>query len=133
MRANVTLESIHVIKDILEGYGEGFNEADLEATTSYLLRANARAFETPNAKINMLRNISAYGLPHDYVVEREQIVRDMTEERVQELARRYADASRMIYLVVGDARTQLARLNALGMGRPILIDRDANPLVARGP
>ena len=133
VRANVTLESIHVIKDILEGYGEGFNEADLEATTSYLLRANARAFETPNAKINMLRNISAYGLPHDYVVEREQIVRDMTEERVQELARRYADASRMIYLVVGDARTQLARLNALGMGRPILIDRDANPLVARGP
>ena len=132
VRSNVTLESIESIKGILEAYGEGFDDADLEATTSYLLRANARAFETPNAKINMLQNISAYGLPHDYVVEREQIVREMTGERVRELASRYADASRMIYLVVGDARTQLGRLNSLGLGGPIAIDRDANPLGASG-
>ena len=132
VRSNVTLESIESIKGLLEEYAAGFDDTDLEATTSYLLRANARAFETPNAKINMLRNISAYGLPHDYVAEREQIVRGMTAERVRELAERYADASRMTYLVVGDARTQLERLNALGLGRPILIDRNANPLGASG-
>ena len=30
--------------------------------------------------------------------------------------------ARMVFLVVGDARTQLPRLSAAGLGRPILID-----------
>ncbi len=128
VRSNVTYESVDLIRDIMADYGDGFDESDLEATTGFLLKSNARAFETLGAKINMLQNISAYGLPHDYVVGREQIVRAMTSERIKELAERYVDPDRMIYLVVGDADTQLERLTAVGFGRPILIDRNANPI-----
>ena len=108
-----------------------FDEADLEATTSFLLKSNARRFETLGAKINMLQSISSYDLPPDYVVQREGIVRDMTVERIKDLAGRYGDAGRMIYLVVGDARTQLDRLTQVGFGRPILIDRDGNRAAGR--
>lgn len=128
VRSNVTYESLDLIRDIMAEYADGFDESDLEATTGFLLKSNARAFETLGAKINMLQNISAYGLPHDYVVGREQIVRAMTRERIKELAERYVDPDRMIYLVVGDAGTQLERLTAVGFGRPILIDRNANPI-----
>jgi hypothetical protein len=33
----------------------------------------------------------------------------------------------MVWLVVGDARTQLGRLGGLGLGDPILVDRQGNP------
>ena len=56
------------------------------------------------------------------VVEREHVVDNITLERVRELARRYVDPARLVFLVVGDAHTQLPRLSAAGLGRPILID-----------
>ena len=122
VRSNVTLESVELIRDILAGYAGGLTESDLEATRNYLIRSNARAFETLRAKIGMLEKISALGFPLDYVVQREQIVREMTLDRVRELAEQYVDPRRMVFLVVGDARTQLPRLAELGFGRPILID-----------
>ena len=122
VRSNVTLEAVALIRDILASYSDGFTPEDLEMTQSYLIRSNARAFETLRSKISMLEKISTLGFPLDYVVERERVVHTMTLERVRELARRYADPARMIFLVVGDARTQLPRLSAAGLGRPILID-----------
>ena len=128
IRSNVTLESVELIRNILGEYSDGFTPDDLEATRSFLIRSNARAFETLGAKIRMLENISTLGLPFDYVAEREKIVREMTLERVQELADRYIDPERMVFVVVGDAETQLPRLTRVGLGNPILIDRNAAPL-----
>jgi zinc protease len=48
----------------------------------------------------------------------------MTIDRIQELANQYLDTSDMVWLVVGDARTQRARLRSLGLGTPIVINRD---------
>ena len=132
VRSNVTLESVELIRDILADYAEGFTADDLEATQSYLVRSNARAFETLRSKIGMLEKISTLGFPLDYVVERERVVDNMTLERVRKLARRYVDPARMVVLVVGDAQTQLPRLSAVGLGGPILIDRDARPTEGAG-
>jgi len=127
VRSNVTLESLELIKSIVEGHGAGFDATDLEATQGYLLRANAGALETIGAKLRILRNMSAYGFPADYLREREQIVREMTIERVRELAKNYLETP-MIWLVVGDAKTQLGRLGGLGLGDPVRLDRDGNAL-----
>ena len=132
VRANVTAESVALIRDILAGYATSFTEADLEATENYLVRSNARAFETLASKISVLERISTLGLEYDYVVEREQVVRNMTLEDVKELARTYADPEGMVFLVVGDARTQLPGVSDLGLGTPTLIDVNATP-VNSGP
>ncbi len=87
-----------------------------------MLKSNARSFETLGAKLNMLDNISDYGWSPDYVKEREQIVKDMTKEQISELAQKYANPDQMIWLVVGDAKTQMDRLEQLGFGEPILIN-----------
>ncbi len=128
VRSNVTLEALTLIKEIVEGHGPNFDEADLEATRSFLLRANARAFETGGAKLGVLADMSGLGFPADYVLQREQIVRDMTVDQIQRLADRFLDPERMIWLVVGDARTQLPRLDALGLGTPQLVDRQGRPV-----
>ena len=92
------------------------------------MRANARAFETAGAKLGLLGDMSTYGFPADFVLQREQIVRDMTIEGIQALAETYLDPERMVWLVVGDARTQLPRLRALGLGEPTMLDRDGQPI-----
>ena len=123
VRSNVTYEALDLVKGIVEAHGPEFDESDLEATKSFLLRANARAFETAGAKLGLLSDMSAYGFPADYVLEREQIVRDMTIEDIKVLAARYLDPERMIWLVVGDAATQRSRLRTLGLGEPTVLDR----------
>ena len=128
VRSNVTFEALDLIKEIVESHGPGFDDADLDATRSFLLRANARAFETAGAKLGLLSDMSAYGFPADYVIRREQVVREMTIERIQDLAARYLDPAGMIWLVIGDARTQLDRLRALGLGEPVVLDREGRPV-----
>jgi zinc protease len=128
VRSNVTYEALATIKEIVETHGPEYDEEDLDATQSFLLRANARAFETAGAKLGLLGDMSAYGSPADYVLEREGIVREMTIPRAKELAERYLDTSGMIWLVVGDAATQLPRLGALGLGEAVVVDREGVPV-----
>lgn len=123
VRANVTLESAQLIKQILQDYGKNFSANDLDATQSFLIKSNARAFETAGAKLGLLENISKYGWKYDYVKAREQIVRDMTVARIKDLSAKYLNPDRMIWLVVGDAKTQLSRLKELGFGDPIVIPK----------
>jgi zinc protease len=123
VRSNVTLESAQLIKSILQDYPKNFSDKDLETTKSFLIKSNARAFETSFAKLGMLENISKYGWKYDYVKGREQIVKAMTLEQIRALSGKYLNADKMIWLVVGDAKTQLPRLRELGFGEPILLNK----------
>jgi zinc protease len=131
VRSNVTLESLELIKGMTEQHGQVFDAEDLEATKSFLLKSNAMAFETLGAKLGILRDMSTLGFPADYVLQREAVVRDMTVDRIRELAERHLDVNEMVWLVVGDARTQRDRLRALELGQPIPIDRAGRPIVER--
>lgn len=123
VRSNVTLESLQLIRDLMERHGPEFDATDLDVTKSFLLRNNAGAYETLRNKLGLLSAMSAYGFPADFVLQREQIVRDFTEAEVRRLAAEYFDPEGMIWLVVGDARTQLGRLDALGLGDAVMLDR----------
>lgn len=123
VRSNVTLESAQAVKKILEEYPETFSDKDLETTKSFLIKSNARAFETSRAKLNMLSNISDYGWDADYVKDRENVVNTMTKERIKELANKYVNPEKMIWLVVGDAETQFYRMKELGYGEPVLLNK----------
>ena len=124
VRSNATFESLELIKGLVETLGPQFDEEDLEATKSFLLRNNAMAFETLGDKLGIVRDMNDYGFPADYLLQRQTTVRDMTIPRIRELAGRYLDPRAMIWLAVGDARTQMGRLAALGLGPPIPIDRE---------
>lgn len=126
VRSNVTLESTLLIKQILENFGPGYSDNELETTKSFLLKSNARAFETAQAKLRMLQDISAYGWEHDYVKSQEAEVRDMTVDKIRGLAQNYLNSDKMIWLVVGDAKTQLGRMTELGFGEPVLLNPAPN-------
>jgi len=123
VRSNVTLESTQLVKQVLQDYAATYSPADLETTRNFLVKSNARAFETAGAKLGMLDNISKYGWRADYVKQREGVVKAMTLPRVQALSQKYLDPSRMVWLVVGDAKTQLPRMKELGFDEPVMLAR----------
>ena len=125
VRSNITFESVSLIKEILENYGKNFNENDLEVTKGYLIKSNARAFETLSAKLGMLNGISNYNYADSYAKQREDIVKNSTIADIKRLSEKYLNADKMIYLIVGDAQTQLKKLEQIGFGKPILLNESA--------
>ena len=125
VRSNVTFESVNLIKEILSQYGKNFNQNDLEVTKGYLIKSNARAFETLSSKLEMLYDISNYNYADDYAKQQENIVKNSTIDAIKKLSEKYLNADKMIYLVVGDAETQLKKLEKIGFGEPILLNTAA--------
>ena len=113
---------MEIIRDLTTEYKDGITEEELEFTKNAILKSNTRRFETMDNVLNMLWMIDYYGMPVDYVKNNEKIVNEMTLESHKALANKYLHPDKMIYLVVGDAATQLEPLQKLGFGEPILLD-----------
>ena len=121
VRSSATLESLEIIRDIMKEYRSGISEDDLEFTKNAILKSNTRKFETISNLMDMLWMIDYYGKPVDYIRNNEKVIKDMTLEHHQKLAEKYIHPDKMIYLVVGDAETQMEQLKSLGFGDPILL------------
>ena len=126
VRSTATLDSVRIVRDELAKYREGISDQDLQFTKDALTKSNTRRFEVLGALVGMLDEIATYALPFDYIQKEERIVLDMTLDEHRKLARQYIQPDKMVYLVVGDAKTQMQGLTELGLGAPILIDREAN-------
>ncbi len=121
VRTNSTLESVNIFKDEMVKYRQNIPQEYIDFTKSALLKGNARNFETLGNLLNMLNNMALYDLPADYVKREEAFVKELTADKVLELSKKYIDPSRMYYVVVGDAATQLEDLEKVGFGKPVLV------------
>ncbi|MFK8102751.1 MAG: M16 family metallopeptidase [Saprospiraceae bacterium] len=130
VRSNVTKESIDIFKDIITDYKEGYTKEDLEATKSIFIKKNARAFETLYQKMGVLENISTLGLPTNYIEQEEKDILNLNIDNAKGLIDKYINPDKMIYLIVGDAKTQYERVKKSGLGTPIKVDKDGTILEA---
>ncbi len=128
VRSNVTLESLQTFREVMINYNQGFDESALTNTKSVLSRSNARAFETTDSLMGVLQNISSFDLPKDYVAKQQATLANMTIEQAQSIVAKYMNPDKMVYLIVGDAETQLERVNELGLGKAIVLDTAGNPI-----
>lgn len=126
VQSNATLESAEIFRDEMIKYRNGVTPEDLQFTKDALLKSNALRFETIRALNGMLSTIAKYNLPFDYVKSQEKQIMDMTLEEHKSLAEKYIQPDKMIYLIVGDAKTQLEEVKKLGLGDPILLDKEGN-------
>jgi zinc protease len=126
VQSAATRESVEIFRDEIARYREGISLEDLDFTKDAMILSNALRFETAGALLGMLNTIATYDRPFDYVLQEEMVTRNMTLERHRQLAQEYLDPSRMIYVVVGDAATQLASLRGLGLGDPVQLDVNGN-------
>ncbi len=131
VRSNVTKESVELFKEILDNYGSDFSEADMESTKTSILRSNTQSYETLGSLMGILQNVSTYDLPLDYVQKDEATLKSMDVAEAQRLISEYMNPDKLIYVVVGDGETQLKRLNDVGLGKPVLVNKDDESLVIK--
>jgi zinc protease len=121
VRTNSTLESLLIFKTEMEKYSKEMPQEYIDFTKSGMMKSNARRFETLGSLTTYLNTLSAYNLPVDYVKQEESYLKQLTPEKQMEVAKKYIDPSRMYFVVVGDAKTQLKELEKAGLGEPVLV------------
>ncbi len=122
VRSNITFDAVKLIKEIIENYPHNFDGEDMEVTRGFMIKSNARKFETLNSKLDMLSEISTFGREYNYIKQREKMVNELTVLDIRELAEKYIDPEKMYFLIVGDAATQMEKLEELGLGKPVLLN-----------
>ena len=119
VRSDATFEAVKIFKDLMTEYRKGVPQEYVDFTRTSLLRANARRFETLDALLGMLKTMTSYNLPADYIKQEENYLQGLTVDQVNETVKKYIDPMRMYYVVVGDAATQMKNLSKIGLGEPI--------------
>ena len=118
VRANVTLESLELIREQIRNYRETYTEDDLRTTKNLLAKQATRDFETLDDLISVLEDITRFDLPLDFIDRGLRELDALTLEQVHATIARYLDESRMVYVVVGDGATQRERSRRARLRRP---------------
>jgi zinc protease len=119
-----TTQAIREVLAELEKYSaEGMTEGEFEYMQNAIGQRDARAYETPGAKLGLLSQILRYDLPLDYRTQQKNLLRETDRETLNELASRLIDAENMAIVVVGDVPEIRPGLETLDI--PIkLLDED---------
>lgn len=128
VRANATLPSLEIMKEMIANYSANFTQEDVDVTQTKILKANTRAFESLGAKLNMLHEISKFGKSPDFMEKEQAELTSMTLDDYKNMIEKYMGEDEMIYLVVGDGATQLEEVRKLGMRDPIILDINGDPV-----
>ncbi len=120
VRTNSTVESVTIFKTEMEKYRSTIPQEYIDFTKSSLLKGNALRFETLYGLMGMLNTMTSYNLPFDYIKKEEAFVKGLTVEKELQIVDKYINPAKMYFVVVGDAKTQLEPLEAVGLGKPVL-------------
>ena len=128
VQTNATFETAQILRDEITKYRQGISADDMNQVKSTLLKSNAGRFETLQQMGGMLSPIVTYALPFDYIKQREAFVQKLTLDEQKALAQKYLQPEKLVFVIVGDKETQFDKLKELGLGDPILLDKDGKPV-----
>jgi predicted Zn-dependent peptidase len=101
------------MKDFLTG--KGVTPAELERTINGSIRELPGSFETSADVLGAMERNALYGRADDYYDHVTALYRKQTAADLDKAARAVIDPAKMLWVVVGDAKTVRPQLNALGM------------------
>ena len=117
-----TRETIGLLKQIITDYQEnGINNEEFTFMKNTILRSHLRAYEDIRSQVQLLRHVSKYELPHNYLQELDTRLSKMDIKLHCELASKYLKPEHLYYVIAGDSTTQYNRLINSGLDMPILI------------
>jgi len=129
VRSNVTLESLEIIKDQLANYHKTFSEEELSVTKNLIIKGNSRRFETLRQLMGILTTIDQFNYVDNYIETNQEELKSLTINQARDIIKSNLNEQNMIYVVVGDAKTQLDRIKDLGYGDPIVLDMLGNEIL----
>jgi len=121
VKSNTTADSLKIIKEEIENYYNKFDNDDLKFTKESILRSDSINFEKLSSFLGMIQSIGKYNLDLDYVNKRQDIIKNISKEEIVNLANNLKNQN-IVYIVVGDAKTQLDEIKKLGLFNVNLVD-----------
>lgn len=128
VRSDVTTESVQeFFKEIALFHESGPTAEEIAFTKAAIGQSEARRYETPFQKLNILARMDTYEVGTDHIEEQKAILEAFTEGEADALAAKHLDLDEMFVVIVGDKATQMDKLKTLGL--PIVeVDADGNPV-----
>lgn len=105
---------VEFMKEIADYRDKGVTESELDFMRKSIGQRDARSYETPGQKAGFLRQIIHYNLDKSFVDEQAKIIKTISKEEIDELAKKYLDDDNLYILVVGDGATNREKLEKLG-------------------
>tara|TARA_R110000824_G_scaffold52692_4_gene146171 strand:- start:107273 stop:110200 length:2928 start_codon:yes stop_codon:yes gene_type:complete len=128
VRTDSTADSVVQFINEMTQYRElGITAEELAFTKNAIGQSEALDYETPGQKARLLGQIIEYDLDRDFVMRQQQIINQLSIERVNELARKHLPIEKMIILVVGDKALIQDSLADLGYNI-VELDSEGQPL-----
>lgn len=115
VRTNATDDAVvQFMKEIKLYADSGITTLELESTKTAFSQGEALSYETPLQKAGFIKRILDYGLEKDYPAQQSEILKSLTKEEINEIAKKYLPYDKMNILVVGDKEQVFAKLKKLG-------------------
>jgi zinc protease len=106
-------ELINDMKQFLSA--KGVTQAELERTVNGSIRELPGSFETSSDVLGGMERNALFGRPDDYYDHVTALYRKQTTADLDKAARAVIDPAKMLWVVVGDAKTVRPQLDALGL------------------
>ena len=127
VRTDVTGKAVaELVKEVTLMGDAPVTEQEMTLAKSSLVGSLPSAFETTSDTVGMLSDIPIYNLGLSYYAEYSKKVEAVTPAKVQEVAKKYLLADKMLVVAVGDRKVIEDGLKGLGLGDIELRDSDGN-------
>jgi zinc protease len=128
VRGNATDSSvIEFMKEIRNYADKGVTKDELQFTKNSMGQSDALKYETAQQRAGFIKRILDYKLDKSYVDKQNEILKAITVDEVNTLAKKHLPVDKMVILVVGDKAKTFEGLSKLGY-EVIELDTDGNPL-----
>lgn len=110
-----------LVKEINTYRESGMSQKELKFMRDAYTSSDALNYETPSDKAGFLQRLYHYGLASDYVEKQNQIIKNISADELNALAKTHLDLSSMQIIIVGDLNVLAPELIVLAseLGREI--------------
>ena len=115
---------VEVMKEINLYREKGITPKELEFTKSSMLLSDILNYETNQQKANFLYEMIRYDLPENYIDEQEEIIKNITKEEIDAIAKDFLKTENMVILVVGNEYVVKKPLENMGYGKVKVLDAE---------
>ena len=127
VKAEATDSAINEILWMLKDFKEnGLTDEEFDFTKKALLASEALDYESLFQKAGYISNILNRDLPKDYAQQQSQILKNITKDELNALAKKNIDLDKLIVVVSGDMLLLKDRLNELGLGDVQVLEKDGS-------
>jgi zinc protease len=123
IKANATDSAIVEIVNELNKYrNEGISEEEFKFTKDALLASEALEYESNGQKASYIMQMAMRKLPENYAEQQQEVLKKLTREELNALAKQNLQTDKMTILVAGDMLLLKERLDKLGYGKVQMLD-----------